>query len=298
MPKDPPPAPPARPGTLTRTVAPFAPLAIALLASRALIPSGGPHAAPPAVSSAPPDAAVKCAEVPDFRQCHSEYPTGCSLSGGYDGYLNLLKNRDTPPPSSAEVIRYLTSLQDYAALEKATPPELSRDNHSHFQDQLAKLGEGQIFGVVGYLYYAKQSGKESSNCELGDSEAVDYHIGIGFDPQLAPTGKVSGAQEKTLEQSSVIVEMTPHYRFNYHPDWNIDAVTAAIGKKVRVVGQLMIDSEHNNPSQNCGFTNANTKTCWRASSWELHPVMQFQVCGSGQCTSTSGDWSDLDKPSS
>jgi hypothetical protein len=281
---------------MARTVAPFAPLAIALLATRALIP--GTHTVAPEVSSAAAGAPVKCDEVADFKQCHSEYPTGCSGSGGYDGYLNLLKNSDVPPTPTPAVVRYLTSLQDYQALETATPSELSAKNHLQYKDQLGNLGEGQIFGVVGYLYYAKASGKESSNCELGDPDAVDYHIGIGFDPRLVPAGSAQGSQEKKLEQNSVIVEMTPHYRFNYHPDWNLDLVKGAIGKQVRVVGQLLIDSEHNLPGQNCGLPNANTNTCWRASTWELHPVMQFQVCPSGNCTPTSGDWVDLDKPAS
>lgn len=237
---------------------------------------------------------MKCEEVEDFKACHSEYPSGCSPSGGYDGYLNLLKNRDTPPGSS-DVVRYLTSLQDYAALDAKTPADLTAKNHSQFKDQLAAAGEGQIFGVAGYLYYAKQSGKESSNCELGEPDAVDFHIGIGFDPQLAPSKPVKGATEKKLEQNSVMVEMTPHYRFNYHPDWTIELVESVVGKKVRAIGQLMIDSEHNVASQNCGLKGANMSTCWRASTWELHPVMQFQVCNSGDCTATSGDWIDLDK---
>ena len=288
---------PATRGTTSRTLLPFVPLAIALLASRAVIPSTGPASTKPTfaptVSSTDPSTAAKCGEVADFRQCHSDYPSGCSLSAGYDGYLNVLKNQDVPPPPPSNAVRYLTSLQDYRALEAGTPTDLSKANHSQFKDPLAKLGEGQIFGIVGYLYYAKESGKESSNCELGDHDAVDYHIGIGFDPKLAPPGKPKGKDLKNLEQNSVIVEMTPHYRFNYHPDWDMDAVMSAMGKQVRVVGQLIIDSEHNNAAQNCGFNNPNLATCWRASSWELHPVMQFQVCSSGTCTATSGDWVEI-----
>lgn len=281
------------PGSMMRMMAPFVPLAIALLATRALIPYGTGKPAPEA-NIAEPTVAAKCDDVADFRQCHSDYPNGCSFSGGYDAYLNLLKNQDTPPPPPATATRFLTSLQDFQALEAATPAELNRNNHSEFKDALAKLGEGRVYGVVGFLYYAKESGMESSNCELGAHDAVDYHIGIGFDQSLIPKHKPTGAQLKTMEQNSVIVEMTPHYRFNYHPDWNIQAVQSAIGQKVRVIGQLMIDSEHNNAQQNCGFKGANTATCWRATSWELHPVMQFQVCKPGDCSASSGDWTELE----
>ncbi len=48
------PVPPASTGTLTRTVAPFAPLAIALLAGQSLVPSS----APPAVANQPPTQAT------------------------------------------------------------------------------------------------------------------------------------------------------------------------------------------------------------------------------------------------
>lgn len=286
------------PGAMARNVAPFAPLAIALLASHAILPSGG---AGPTEGVNPSNlgAAIKCGEVADFRQCHTDYPTGCSDSGNYDGYLNLLKNQDTPPPPLQSAVRFLTSLQDYQALESQTPPELNRNNHISFKEQLDKLGEEKIFGVIGYLYYAKESGKESSNCELGDDDAVDYHIGIGFDEtvakQLSPGKMPTGAQLKSLEQTSAIVEMTPHYRFFYHPNWDIEAVRAVIGRQVRVTGQLMIDSEHNNASQNCGFPKSDLSKCWRATAWELHPVMQFQVCKSGKCDATSGDWAELDQ---
>ncbi len=293
-------SPAPTPGALTRTVAPLAPLAIALLVGHAILPSGGTGPTT-VVNPADPTAPVKCGEVADFRQCHTTYPSGCSDSANYDGYLNVLKNQETTTPPVSSAVRFLTSLQDYQALESQTPPELNRSNHISFKDQLDKLGEKKVFGVIGYLYYAKESGKESSNCELGDHDAVDYHIGIGFDStiakQLTPSKQPAGAQMKTLEQTSVIVEMTPHYRFFYHPNWNIDVVKSVIGRQVRVTGQLMIDSEHNNATQNCGFSKADLTKCWRASSWELHPVMQFQVCKSDKCDATSGDWAELDQVS-
>jgi hypothetical protein len=61
-----------------------------------------------------------------------------------------------------------------------------------------------------------------------------------------------------------------------------------------VVGQLMVDNEHNVASQNCGHT-PHTSSCWRLSVWELHPVTNFQVCTGADdlCTETSENWVEL-----
>src|ERR1035441_2376821 len=77
-----------------RTVAPMIPLAIALLAS-AVLPSGKVGGPVATVGPSATIEAVKCGEsVEDFHACHSEYPTGCTISGSaYDPYLNLLKNQ-------------------------------------------------------------------------------------------------------------------------------------------------------------------------------------------------------------
>lgn len=168
-----------------------------------------------------------CEEIMDFRQCHEKYPTGCSKFGTYDPYLNFLKNLLIPPPSAMSAHLKFLGQQDYRNLEANLPDGLSRGNHADFKDALSRLGEGQSFGLIGFLYYAKPSGVESSNCQLPDNDPpegtnVDYHIGIGFDPNLAQqaasfpdTSTVPKELLRTLEQNSVIVEMTPHWRFNF-----------------------------------------------------------------------------------
>jgi hypothetical protein len=62
----------------------------------------------------------------------------------------------------------------------------------------------------------------------------------------------------------------------------------------------MLDSEHMIPAQDCALaTNAKERqTCWRASAWELHPVVSFQVCSktTNDCADEdSTDWIELDK---
>jgi len=58
---------------------------------------------------------------------------------------------------------------------------------------------------------------------------------------------------------------------------------------------LLMDNEHNIKSQNCGYPfGAPTDKCWRASAWELHPVIQFYVCDDTKpCAPDSKKWSPL-----
>ncbi len=291
--------------TFSRHVAPFAPLVLALLMSRAVLPSG--EEAPETTGEV---TAAKCDDAVDnFQACHERFPTGCSQAGKYDAYLNLLKNQ-LIDPSSTQPVGFL-ALQGFEAKDTAAPDGLKKGHHMDFKDDLAKLGEGQTFAAVGFLYYAFPSGVESSNCQLPNDDEegtnVDYHIGIGFDkdtakqlrdhPELVKNKK---SIPKRLQQASVVVEMTPHFRFHFESGiWNIDNLQKAIGRQVRVVGQLILDSEHYTSGQDCAIATkaAERKSCWRASAWELHPVERFQVCNrsTNDCApEESTDWIELD----
>jgi hypothetical protein len=121
----------------SRHVAPFAPLALALLMSRAVLPS--PSGAAPeeaAVETGTPAKAVaaKCGDedIPNFQVCHTTFPTGCSKAAGYDAYLNLLKNQLTPPAATSEPIDYIADLAGYKTLEKSLPADLNSRNHEKF----------------------------------------------------------------------------------------------------------------------------------------------------------------------
>lgn len=308
--------------TFARHVAPFAPLALALAMNA--VP---PRAAKPANEAPVSEGAIvaeRCDGVVDFQDCHSRFPTGCSPAAGYDAYLNSLKNANDPPAPISTSVKFLAQ-QDYASLDAEIPSGLKQSNHSDFQDQLNQMGEGQTFGVIGFLFYFKPTGAESSNCELTgptddpEKSNVDYHIGIGFDatvaqglrtdenPTSTPTaakrssGKATkGSAASMLEQASVIVEMTPHYRFQFENNvWTVENLQKALGHQVRVIGQLLIDNEHNSPSQNCAtaHTPAQKRSCWRASVWELHPVEHFQVCTkvTNDCTQDDANWAELDQ---
>jgi len=284
-------------GVISRGVAPFAPLALALLMQNAVIPSGSSGGSE--TEDHGTEAAAVCGDdIDGFQVCHSQYPTGCSKAGKYDADLNLLKNQLIPPGKASEGV---LGQSDFTRLESQLPSGLASNNHAQFHDDLGKLGEGHIFTVIAYLYYAQLGGKgESSNCQLTATEDIDFHIGLGFDPKVAAElkakQKLSAADSSAKTQSSVIVEMTPHYRARFDPDWSLAELKPVIGRQVRVVGQLLVDNEHHNTKDDCGDSGASDNTCWRSTVWELHPITQFQVCNSsgGTCDANSSDWMDLD----
>jgi hypothetical protein len=245
--------------------------------------------------------AVQCEDnIADFQACHANYPTGCSKTAGYDAYLNYLKN-GTPSPASGGITFLDQSAFDN--LNAGTPNGLGQgNNHADFKQQLNNLGEGTQRGVIGYLYYFEATGAESSNCELTgpdkDGGNVDFHIGIGFDQTLTSqvNAKNPAKPPQALQQKSVIVEMTPHYRAQFQDGiWTLANLTPALGHKVRVVGQLLVDSEHNKPADNCALdgTTAEKTRCWRYSIWELHPVTIFEYCQDDSCTQNSSNWIPL-----
>lgn len=245
--------------------------------------------------------------ITDSDSCHHTYAEGCTTakqSGTYDAYLSMLKNlRPSPNLVESHIVATFTSLDDFQALDKKTIDlNLGKQRQKDFVNDLADAGQGNFYAVVGYLYYAMPGGIETCNCKLRNPKDRDYHIGIGFDPDAAASiangTKAQSAQGQPptkFEQTAVIVEMTPHYRTKYHPNWTLPALQQVVGMQVKVIGQLLVDNEHNEAAQNCAFPDAVKSTCWRGSAWEIHPVAKFYVCTQGNCRADSPDgWTELD----
>ncbi len=253
-------------------------------------------------SQASSQVTADCQNVTTLADCHPAKPTGCSnaASPRYDAYLNFLKNqqpgRDTPP-------NRVLNITDLISLEDKIPTGISRSNHAQFADQLAdlgnSLGEGNIYAVVGYLYFVENTAitshhrGETCNCQLRGNSTFDYHLGIGFDATLAQeissnTPPVHDPKNPgPAEQSSVVAEMTPHTRA---AKWTVARLNRQRGKQVKVVGQLVLDNVHTNSNEDCAFSEEPGGSCWRATAWEIHPVMQFFVCKVGKtCSANSPD---------
>lgn len=259
-------------------------------------------------SQASSQASASCASVSALADCHPGKPTGCSHAAHprYDPYLNFLKNqqpaRDLSPDRSLNI-------DDFIAIEDGIPSGMDTRHHAQFADQLAGLpggiGEGNIYIVVGYLYFVENTAitshhrGETCNCQLRANSSFDYHLGIGFDPDLAKEIRTTPPPHDPnnpgpAEQSSVVAEMTPHTR---DPKWTVARLNRQRGKQVKVIGQLMLDNVHINNKDDCAFSEDPEGGCWRASAWEIHPVIQFFVCKAGTtCTATSpdSDWVKLE----
>lgn len=238
--------------------------------------------------------------------CHQQFRTGCtdSKTVTYDPYLNFLKDQT---PGAALAPTAVLGQADFQSLEGKIPSGMTKKNHAKFAPLLAPLGEGNIVTVFAYLFFVEDTGKtasgkpsigETCNCKLQLPDSYDFHIGLGFDKTLAAQIRKSKVkaipgQPSAMEKNSVVAEMTPHTR---GPKWTLARVSSLQGQQVKVVGQLMLDNEHLNAKDDCGFPGA-AASCWRSTVWEVHPVTKFYVCNvSSGCNASSPDsaWTSLD----
>jgi hypothetical protein len=156
-----------------------------------------------------------CDSVGALDLWHSDYPTGCSGSQKprYDAYLNFLKDQD-PGPSSVPIAT-LTE-HDWVRKEaQLSDLDVTKANHADRATALADLGEGNIYAVVGYMYYRVTNHGETSNCQLTGSDNNDFHIGVGFDlavaAQLLQGSQVPDAQatRRHRRNDSAVSSATP-----------------------------------------------------------------------------------------
>ena len=117
----------------------------------------------------------------------------------------------------------------------------------------------------------------SDLCNIPGNATNDIHIVLMPDPT------------DTDECHSTTAEMSPHFR---PASWTPETLKA-LGKPIRVSGQLFYDGSHTPCS---GSSRPNPK---RASLWEIHPVYALEVCEMtdlNQCrnSTNSADWTPLD----
>ncbi len=240
-----------------------------------------------------------CENVTTLAACHPSHPTGCSHSASpqYDAYLNFLKNQ-VPAPDTG-ISRYITRSR-ITSLDTHTPSDTTSRNHATLATTLADLGEGNIVALIGYLYFVQNTGAETTNCQLDGDGETDFHIGVGFNRAIAQ-GLQDGhtpddVEMRRLQQTSIVVEMTPHYRAQHRPQWTDTLLRRFVGRQVKVVGQLMLDNEHARPRDNCAAPDADTDRCWRATAWEIHPVTRFYVCTTAAaCSRNSSAWRPVEE---
>jgi hypothetical protein len=138
------------------------------------------------------------------------------------------------------------------------------------------MGEGRTVQIRGYILTVRREGAESVNCGRAvppSTDYADFHIPLVERPGLD-------------ECSSIVIEMSPHYR---PAAWNL-SVLRRVGTSipVRVTGQLFLDTAHTV----CVKGQRMAGQAPRASRWEIHPVYRFEVCPSQKCGDTG--WVSLE----
>lgn len=115
--------------------------------------------------------------------------------------------------------------------------------------------------ITGFVVAVKPGGPETVNCGATDPAHTDTHIELAL------------SADDSLGIHHMIVEVTPRGRAIMAAkgkDWStVNLRRTLLGRKIMVVGWMMLDKEHCNASEN---TNPGGAHNWRATCWEIHPI--------------------------
>jgi hypothetical protein len=132
-----------------------------------------------------------------------------------------------------------------------------------------KFTEGQAIELVGYVDSVMVGGIESCNCKTVDAKYRDTHI------ELVPSRGDNDSHD------ILIVEVTPRMREIEQAqgvDWSTATLKKTlVGHQVRIKGWLMFDWDHVNENWADNPNNNKRKPNWRASCWEIHPIMSIEI---------------------
>ncbi len=184
----------------------------------------------------------------DFHGCPNEGMTrGGKMPAPATQALNVLMNRYIAP-TTAEMAPGITLAAMLAA---------GNDSNRFRSDQGAE--------IVGVVTDVEFGGTETANCEATSRSYNDTRIRIAL-TRDAP------------ENKRVVVEVTPRWReamTAVDVNWGTAAlVETLIGRRVRVGGWMLFDTEHAQQSEN---TNPGNPKNARATAWEIHPVTTLEV---------------------
>ena len=178
---------------------------------------------------------------------------GCPMAGNARGrdvrQLNRLKNR-YQRPMPEDYSRYNISLDSMLAPG----------------DDRRRFTNSEAAEITGYVRDVIIGGIESCNCNSRDPRYRDTHIVLALDRNEK---KASGM---------IITEVTPRWREIMRRrgvDWSTGGLKKTlVGKKIRVRGWMLYDWHYEAESEN---TNPGGRKNWRATAWEIHPVISIEV---------------------
>jgi hypothetical protein len=152
---------------------------------------------------------------------------------------NPFKNRATAP----------TKINKAITLEAMVKPG----------DDTKRFSNDDAASVTGYVAVVKPGGLES--CECHDPNLLDTHIALVTDPKYYADGT-----------KHVIVEVTWHFRKAIGS--TTDLKVKFFHKRVTITGPMFADKIH---APNATNTNPSGKNNWRATIWEVHPIVKIEL---------------------
>ena len=266
--------------TFSRHVAPFAPVALALLMNANPKKTEAPSTTTATTTATTAAVAFHSScSLPFEGQLNPAIDNKCSIEGGSSDPAKQLesqsKNDFCSETNSPEVFDHqqLVDLQTKSTalhLKKSIPD----------RKVLEDMGEGKYVSYIAFVkgaHYSDVNAGEAVNCNIPGNDTNDIHIVLVQNP---------GDDECT----STTAEMSPHFR---PAAWTPDNIMkASAGHPIRVKGHLFYDGSH---SPCTATSRPNPK---RASLWEVHPVYSFEVCSQqtiAECQASNAEWTPLEK---
>lgn len=125
---------------------------------------------------------------------------------------------------------------------------------------LNRFNPQDYVSIEGYVYLVKLGNSETCNCDSKNPSDQDIHIEI--------VKNLNSVVKRGIGTNIIIVEINRYTRQSI--DYNF--IKTLVNKKVQVQGWMFCDKEHKQNSFNTAnvFTNV-----WRATCWEIHPVMSI-----------------------
>jgi hypothetical protein len=215
------------------------------------------------------------AQFPDLTILE-DYPNPFGISCGIDGketatankkQWNQLKNRFNIG-NSIEEIKFADILK-LRPFKNGKMPLVTNANHDRY------------VSFVGYVrsVFAGGTTGESCNCGANTKLQADAHIEVVLNP-LTDVNDQTG-------KGIIVVETTERSRrlanlgllqTNVGNDWSTSILKSRIqGRWVKFTGWLYYDDEHHLESWRVDPNNVVGKNNWRATAWEVHPVLGIET---------------------
>ena len=221
--------------------------------------------------------------------------TGWDCANQFDGTAqsedakerNRMKNRWPPGDLSAFPVDALDTagfLKKVAAYDAILQSQRRGELTAAQKDELDRY-ENQIVSLTGWIVLAYPGPPETTNC--GSPIFHDWHLEIFENP--------SDHAPQEGDPTPIICEITPRTEQRIHRDGiQLQSLAAFLRSpevtyqatghdacKVRVTGYLLWDDDHNG-SADVGstvqyFSKNGFHHPWRATAWEIHPVLNIEV---------------------